>query len=96
MKKFIAELEIRTKNSSKNIKKVDKDVKDLGKNVKNVSKKGSKDIGSLNDQFAVMPGSIGRVVQSFKALKIAMLSSGIGAIVVAAGSCECKVAKFFL
>ena len=33
-----------------------------------------------------MPGSIGRVVQSFKALKLAMLSSGIGAFVVVAGA----------
>ena len=86
MKQVNYKINVTTGNSDKNIKKVDKDVKKLGKNVGDVSKKGSKEIGNLNDSFAVMPGSIGRVVQSFKALKIAMLSSGIGAIVVAAGA----------
>ena len=70
MKQVNYKINVTTGNSDKNIKKVDKDVKKLGKNVGDVSKKGSKEIGNLNDSFAVMPGSIGRVVQSFKALKI--------------------------
>ena len=86
MKQVNYKINVTTGNSDKNIKKVDKDVKKLGKNVGDVSKKGSKEIGNLNDSFAVMPGSIGRVVQSFKALKLAMLSSGIGAFVVVAGA----------
>jgi TP901 family phage tail tape measure protein len=82
MKQVNYKINVTTGNSDKNIKKTEKNVKGLGKDVKDVNKSS----GNLNDSFAVMPGSIGRVVQSFKALKIAMLSSGIGAIVVAAGA----------
>lgn len=82
MKQVNYKINVTTGNSDKNIKKTEKNVKGLGKDVKDVNKSS----GNLNDSFAVMPGSIGRVVQSFKALKIAMLSSGIGAVVVGVGA----------
>tara|TARA_R110002020_G_scaffold158216_10_gene341325 strand:- start:395 stop:2827 length:2433 start_codon:yes stop_codon:yes gene_type:complete len=81
MKKYIVDVEVKTGKSKVNLDKTNKQVKNLDKNVKNVAKSST----SLNDSFAVMPGSIGRIVQSFKALKLALLSSGIGAIVVAVG-----------
>ena len=82
MKQVNYKINVSTGNSSKNVKKTGKDVKKLGKDVKDVNKSSN----NLNDSFAVLPGSIGRVAQSFKMLKVAMLSSGIGAIVVAVGS----------
>ena len=82
MKQVNYKINVTTGSSDKNIKKTEKNIKGLGKDVKDVNKSST----NLNDSFAVMPGSIGRVVQSFKALKIAMLSSGIGAVVVAIGS----------
>lgn len=82
MKQVNYKINVTTGSSDKNIKKTEKNIKGLGKDVKDVNKSSN----NLNDSFAVMPGSIGRVVQSFKALKIAMLSSGIGAVVVAVGA----------
>ena len=82
MKQVNYKINVTTGNSDKNIKKTEKNVKGLGKDVKDVNKSST----NLNDSFAVMPGSIGRVVQSFKALKLAMLSSGIGAVVVGVGA----------
>ena len=82
MKQVNYKINVTTGNSDKNIKKTEKNIKGLGKDVKDVNKSST----NLNDSFAVMPGSIGRVVQSFKMLKIAMLSSGIGAVVVAVGA----------
>jgi len=81
MKQVNYKINVTTGSSDKNIAKTNSQVDKLDKGVKSVSKSST----NLNDSFAVMPGSIGRVVQSFKALKIAMLSSGIGAIVVAVG-----------
>ena len=82
MKQVNNRINVTTGSSDKNIAKTEKSIKGLGKDVKNVNKSTT----NLNDSFAVMPGSIGRVVQSFKALKVALLSTGIGAIVVAAGA----------
>tara|TARA_R100001163_G_scaffold9810_1_gene9373 strand:+ start:3053 stop:5464 length:2412 start_codon:yes stop_codon:yes gene_type:complete len=82
MKQVNYKINVTTGNSDKNIKKTEKNIKGLGKDVKDVNKSST----NLNDSFAVMPGSIGRVVQSFKALKLAMLSSGIGAVVVGVGA----------
>ena len=82
MKQVNYRINVTTGSSDKNIAKTEKSIKGLGKDVKNVNKSTT----NLNDSFAVMPGSIGRVVQSFKALKVALLSTGIGAIVVAAGA----------
>ena len=81
MKKYVVDVEVKTGKSKANLDKTNKQVKNLDNNVKSVAKSST----NLNDSFAVMPGSIGRVVQSFKALKVALLSSGIGAIVVAVG-----------
>jgi hypothetical protein len=82
MKQVNYRINVTTASSDKNIKKTEKNVKGLGKGVKSVNKSTT----NLNDSLAVMPGSIGRVVQSFKALKVALLSSGIGAIIVAVGA----------
>lgn len=81
MKQVNYKINVTTGSSDKNIAKTNSQVDKLDKGVKSVSKSST----NLNDSFAVMPGSIGRVVQSFKALKVALLSSGIGAIVVAVG-----------
>ena len=82
MKQVNYRINVTTGSSDKNIAKTEKNIKGLGKDVKDVNRSTT----NLNDSFAVMPGSIGRVVQSFKALKVALLSTGIGAIVVAAGA----------
>ena len=82
MKQVNYRINVTTGSSDKNIAKTEKSIKGLGRDVKSVNKSTT----NLNDSFAVMPGSIGRVVQSFKALKVALLSTGIGAIVVAAGA----------
>lgn len=86
MKQVNYKINIDTGSSNANIKKTDASVKNLGKDIDKVSVKGKKGMDGLGNSFAMMPGGIGRVVQSLKMLKIALLSSGIGAIVVAAGA----------
>lgn len=68
------------------IKKVDKALKNTSKQAVKTSKTASKSVNSLNDSLAVMPGPIQKIITGFKMLKVALISTGIGAIVVAAGA----------
>ena len=68
------------------VKKIDKSLKNTGKQAVKTSKTASKSVNSLNDSLAVMPGPIQKIITGFKMLKVALISTGIGAIVVAAGA----------
>ena len=68
------------------VKKVDKALKNTSKQAVKTSKTASKSVNSLNDSLAVMPGPIQKIITGFKMLKVALISTGIGAIVVAAGA----------
>ena len=68
------------------VKKVDKALKNTSKQAINTSKTATKSVNGLNDSLTAMPGPISKIITGFKMLKVALLSSGIGAILVAAGA----------
>ena len=68
------------------IKKVDKALKNTGKQAAKTSKTASKSVGSLNDSLSMLPAPISRIITGFKMLRVALISTGIGAIIVAAGA----------
>lgn len=86
MKEYVAKIIFETNSANLKIDQTSKKVKDLGKTTNQVSKSGTKGFKDLGGTMNMLPGPIGRVVTSFQALKVAMISSGIGAIVVAAGA----------
>lgn len=85
-KEYVAKIIFDTNSADLSVNKTNKKVKDLGKTAKEVGKTGSKSINGLNDSLSALPAPIQRIVGGFKTLKVALLSSGIGAFVVAAGA----------
>lgn len=85
-KEYVAKIIFDTKNANLSVDKTNKKVKDLGKSAKEVGKTGSKSISGLSSAMSALPAPIQRVVQGFQTLKVALVSSGIGAFIVAAGS----------
>ena len=86
MKEYVAKIIFETNSANLKIDQTSKKVKELGKTTNQVSKTGAKGFKDLGGAMNMLPGPIGRVVTSFQTLKVAMISSGIGAIVVAAGA----------
>tara|TARA_R100001443_G_scaffold113436_1_gene128107 strand:+ start:18723 stop:21119 length:2397 start_codon:yes stop_codon:yes gene_type:complete len=86
MKEYVAKIIFETNSANLKVDQTNKKVKDLGKTTNQVSKTGAKGFKDLGGAMNMLPGPIGRVVTSFQTLKVAMISSGIGAIVVAAGA----------
>lgn len=80
-------LEIRVKDqATPAIKKIDKALDKTEKNVAKTGKTANKSFSGLNNTLGVMPASIQRIVGGLQTLKVALVSTGIGALVVAAGS----------
>jgi TP901 family phage tail tape measure protein len=80
-------LEIRVKDkATPAIKKIDKALNKTEKNVAKTGKTANKSFSGLNNTLGVMPASIQRIVGGLQTLKVALISTGIGALVVAAGS----------
>tara|TARA_R100000734_G_C3315978_1_gene108232 strand:- start:4 stop:2379 length:2376 start_codon:yes stop_codon:yes gene_type:complete len=84
MKTINYTVDIKTKTSS--VKQGEKDVKDLGKTTKKVSKDATKNLDAMGGALNALPAPIQRIVTGFQTLKVALLSSGIGAFIVAAGA----------
>tara|TARA_R110001583_G_scaffold12606_5_gene55726 strand:- start:3305 stop:5956 length:2652 start_codon:yes stop_codon:yes gene_type:complete len=85
METKVVNLVIKTGDANAAIKKTDKSVKGLKKTTQDVGKSASKNIGGLENSLAALPAPIQRIVSGFKVLRLALISSGIGAFVVAAG-----------
>ena len=80
-------LEIRVKDkATPAIKKIDKALDKTEKNVAKTGKTANKSFSGLNNTLGVMPASIQRIIGSLQAFKVALVSTGVGLFVVAAGS----------
>jgi len=80
-------LEIRVKDkATPAIKKIDKALDKTEKQVVKTGNTANKSFSGLNNTLGVMPASIQRIVGGLQTLKVALVSTGIGALVVAAGS----------
>ena len=75
-----------TKSAEKNADKTDKKLQKLDKTTKDIGNSGSKSIGGLSSAMSALPAPIQRVIGGLQSLKVALISTGIGALVVAAGS----------
>ena len=80
MKKEVIEIVVKgTGKGVKEVEKLDKSIKKTGKSGKNVT-------DGLNKGFATLPSGISGAINSLKAFKVALISTGVGAIVVALGA----------
>jgi hypothetical protein len=80
-------IEIQVKDSATPaINKINKNLEKTDKQVAKTGKTANKSFNGLNNTLGFMPKSIQGVIGGLKALKVALISTGIGALVVAAGS----------
>jgi len=80
-------IEIQVKDSATPaINKINKNLEKTDKQVAKTGKTANKSFDGLNNTLGFMPKSIQGVIGGLKALKVALISTGIGALVVAAGS----------
>ena len=93
MKKVTYQVDIQTKGAEKNVKELNKDLKqtnvesqDIGENIDGVAAIGDKFTGGLISGFRGALKSIKAVNVGFKSMKFAIISTGIGALVVILGS----------
>ena len=74
-----------TGDSKKKVQAVGKSVDKLGESAKKTSKTTKSFSGGLNSAFSVLPSSIQGAINSLRAFRVALISTGVGAIVVALG-----------
>ena len=93
MKRITYQVDIETKGAEKNVKELNKDLKqtniesqDIGENIDGVAAIGDKFTGGLISGFRGALKSIKAVNVGFKSMKFAIISTGIGALVVILGS----------
>ena len=75
-----------SKSTEKNLKGVDKGMKSVGNSAVVAGGKTKKGFGGLGKMFAGMKGAILSAVPALNAFKVALISTGVGAIVVALGA----------
>lgn len=86
MAKEIIEIEVKTGKAVKETDKLKKSVEETNDQFKSISKNAKefeKDVeGMKTDRLSSIKGHLGGAVQGFKSLKVAIISSGIGAIIL--------------
>ena len=92
-KKVIIDFEIKYKEAVKNLDEMQKEYSKLEKEVSKTSE-SQQELGGILDKttggavtkFKNLKGTLGTVIKSFKSLKVAIMATGIGLLVVAVGS----------
>lgn len=84
-----------SKDASTNLKKVDKDVNKLGNTSQVAGGKVKAGIGGLGGLFTAMRTSVLSTIPALQSFKVALISTGVGAIVVALGAFVAVMAKAF-
>jgi hypothetical protein len=83
MKKETIVIDVQTDKAVKNIDKLNDSVKETGKETKNTSQDIDKVTGGAASKFKNLTSTVGGVIKSFKNLRVAIIASGIGALVLA-------------
>lgn len=83
MKKETIVIDVQTDKAVKNIDKLNDSVKETGKETKNTSEDIDKVTGGAVTKFKGLTSTVGGVIKSFKSLRVAIIASGIGALVLA-------------
>lgn len=83
-------IEVNTKKGQKEVKDLEKSIGDVNKEVKEVSESSSELTGQLDNltggaisKFKGLRGTLKNVITSFKSLKVAIIATGIGALLIA-------------
>jgi|9_EtaG_2_1085328.scaffolds.fasta_scaffold00108_50 hypothetical protein len=92
-KKVYIDFELRYKEAVKNLDEMQKEYSKLEKQVDKTSE-SQQELGNILDtttggavtKFKNLRGTLGNVIKSFKSLRVAILATGIGALVIALGS----------
>jgi len=92
-KKVYIDFELRYKEAVKNLDEMQKEYSKLEKQVEKTSE-SQQELGNILDtttggavtKFKNLRGTLGNVIKSFKSLRVAILATGIGALVIALGS----------
>ena len=92
-KKVVIDFELKYKEAVKNLDEMQKEYSKLEKEVKKTSDT-QQELGGILDKttggavtkFKNLKGTLGTVIKSFKSLKVAIMATGIGLLVVAVGS----------
>ncbi len=83
MKKETIVIDVQTDKGVKNIDKLNDSIKDTGKETKNTSQDIDKVTGGAASKFKNLTSTVGGVIKSFKNLRVAIIASGVGALVLA-------------
>jgi hypothetical protein len=83
MKKETIVIDVQTDKAVKNIDKLNDSVKETGKETKNTSADIDRVTGGAATKFKGLTATVGGVIKSFKSLRVAIIASGIGALVLA-------------
>ena len=83
MKKETIVIDVQTDKAVKNIDKLNDSIKDTGKETKNTSQDIDKVTGGAASKFKNLTSTVGGVIKSFKSLRVAIIASGVGALVLA-------------
>ena len=83
-------IDINTKKGQKDVKDLEKSIGDVNKEVKEVSESSAELTGQLDNltggaisKFKGLRGGLKNVINSFKSLKVAIIGTGIGALLIA-------------
>ena len=83
MKKETIVIDVQTDKAVKNIDKLNDSVKETGKETKNTSADIDRVTGGAATKFKNLTSTVGGVIKSFKSLRVAIIASGVGALVLA-------------
>tara|TARA_E500000331_G_C17249635_1_gene710542 strand:- start:600 stop:2531 length:1932 start_codon:yes stop_codon:yes gene_type:complete len=77
------ELKVLTKGAVKEVNELNSSIKDTGKDAKTTQESLNTISGGAVGRFSALKGKITGVIKSFKSLRVAVIASGIGALLVA-------------
>lgn len=83
MKKETIIIDVKTDKAVKNVDKLNESVKETGKETKNTSQDIDRVTGGAATKFKNLTRTVGGVIKSFKSLRVAIIASGVGALVLA-------------
>lgn len=79
----VIKIKVDSKDAVKGVEDVDKSIKDVDNSTAEMSKTLDNVSGGFVSKFKGMKGAIKTVISSFKSLKVAIIGTGIGALVIA-------------
>ena len=77
------QLKVSTKGAVKEVDQLNDSIKDTGKDAKNTQDSLNTITGGATGRFGALKGKITGVIKSFKSLRVAVIATGIGALLIA-------------